>query len=90
MDFEGFFISKFEVHVTKIAPQKAQKLIAWGKLTFDERFVVHRVEVYLTQCIDWWVLESQLPHKNVNLISWLGIVNNRLTILLGSWLSKTN
>ena len=29
--------------MTKLAPHKALKLIASGKLTFDERVVVHRV-----------------------------------------------
>ena len=33
----------FKGYVTKFAPQKARKLISWGKLTFDERDVVHRV-----------------------------------------------
>jgi len=32
-----------EGYVTKSASHKALKLIAWGKLTFDERLVVHRV-----------------------------------------------
>ena len=30
-------------YVTKFAPRKALYLIAWGKLTFDERVVLHRV-----------------------------------------------
>ena len=29
--------------MTKFAPLKALKFITWGKLTFDERVVVHRV-----------------------------------------------
>ena len=33
----------FDGKVTKFAPQKAQKFIACGKLTFDEMVVVHRV-----------------------------------------------
>ena len=33
----------FEGYVIKFAPHKAVKLIGRGKLTFDERFVVHRV-----------------------------------------------
>ena len=35
--------AKFEGYVTKLAPHQALKSIAWCKLTFDERFVVHRV-----------------------------------------------
>ena len=31
-------------HVTKFAPHKAVKLVFGGKLTFDERVVVHRVD----------------------------------------------
>ena len=31
------------VYVTKFAPHEALRLIAGGKLTFDERVVVHRV-----------------------------------------------
>ena len=33
----------FEGYVTKFAPHKILKLIAWGKLTFDKRVVLHRV-----------------------------------------------
>ena len=33
-----------EGNVTKFAPHKALKLIARGKLTFDERAVLHRVD----------------------------------------------
>ena len=54
--------SNFERNVTNFAPHEALKLIAWGRLTFEERVVVHptlrgRVRrppahSYLTQCID--------------------------------------
>jgi hypothetical protein len=30
--------------VTRFAPHKDLKLIAWGKLTFDEKLVLHRVD----------------------------------------------
>ena len=43
--------------------------------------------VYLTECVHAVVLESQPPHKAVNLISQLVIVNNMLIIWWGSWLS---
>jgi len=36
-------VQVFERNVTKFAPYKVLKLIAWGKLTFDERVVLHRV-----------------------------------------------
>jgi hypothetical protein len=36
------------------------------------------------------ILESQLLHKTVNLMFYLAIVNNTLTILWKGWLSKTN
>ena len=36
---------RFERNVTRFAPHEALKLIARGKLTFDERVVVHRVVV---------------------------------------------
>jgi hypothetical protein len=36
---------------------------------------------YLTQCIHQLLLESQSPHKTVNLIFELVIVNKKLTIL---------
>ena len=39
---------------------------------------------YLTECIYYLVLESQPPHKTVNLIFQLVIVKNKLTILWGS------
>ena len=32
--------------MTKFAPDKVVKFIAWCKLTFDERFALHRVEAY--------------------------------------------
>ena len=35
--------SNLQGDVTKFAPHKALKLIAWGQLTFDERVVVRRV-----------------------------------------------
>ena len=41
--------------------------------------------LYITQCINQMVGESQPPHKIVNL---LAIVNSKLTILWGNWLSK--
>ena len=34
---------KLGCYVTKSAPHKAFKLIAWVKLTFDKRVVLHRV-----------------------------------------------
>ena len=43
---------------------------------------------YLTQCIHLSVSESQLPHKTVNFIFWLVIINKKSTILWGSWLLK--
>ena len=45
---------------------------------------VPTLQVYLTQCIHALVSESQHPHKIVNLISQLVIVNNRLTMSLGN------
>jgi len=38
------FVRILERYVTKFAPHTALKLIAEGKLTFDERFVIQRVE----------------------------------------------
>ena len=43
---------------------------------------------YLTECVNQMAWESQLPQKNVNLFFQLVIVNNKLTILWGSWLLK--
>ena len=43
----------------------------------------------LTEFINLMVLESQLPHKTVNSMYLLVIVNNELTILWGSRLRKT-
>jgi len=39
---------------------------------------------YLTECISELTLESQIPHKIVNLMSKSVITNNKLTILWGS------
>ena len=49
-----------------------------------------QVRVYLTQCVDWMVLESQTPHKTVDLLfkSVIHVVSNNLTILWEGWLSK--
>ena len=76
--FRGSFPHKSGVNVTKFAPHKALKLIALGKLTFDERVLLNRVGgqlcglkgcgFHLTQCINEMVLETQLPHKSVNLL----------------------
>ena len=43
-----------------------------------------KLEDCLTQCIHLLVLESQLPHKTVNSIFPLAIVNNKVTIFWGS------
>ena len=47
-------------------------------------------EVYLTKFIHQLVLESHPPHETVNLIFQKVMVNNRVTILWGILLSKTN
>ena len=44
---------------------------------------------YLTACLDSLVSKSQLPHKIVNFISYLVIVNNELAILWGMARSNT-
>ena len=36
-------VQKFKRNVTKFEPYKVLKLIAWGKLTCDQRVVLHRV-----------------------------------------------
>ena len=45
---------------------------------------------YLTDCIYELVLESQLPHKIVNIMFTITNQNTELTVLWGSWLSKMN
>ena len=40
----------------------------------------HRVRAYLTQCIHELVLESQLPHKIVNLLFTIADSSIRLTV----------
>jgi len=44
VEYAGFVGRNFDRHVTKFAPRKALKLIASGKLTFDERVVLHRAD----------------------------------------------
>ena len=44
VEYRGFILPEIRGNVTKFAPQKALKFIARGKLTFDERVVVQRVE----------------------------------------------
>ena len=39
--------------------------------------------IYFTQCVNEMVLELQLPHKTVNFMCLLSIVNNKSTILWG-------
>ena len=46
-------------------------------------------EFHLTQCINLMALESQLPHKIVNLSFQSPNWNNNFTILRGRWPSKT-
>ena len=43
VEFKGFVASNFVGYVTKFTPHKDLKLIASGKLTFDERVVLHCV-----------------------------------------------
>jgi len=45
---------------------------------------------YLAKCVYQSVLESHPPHKIVNILRSISIRNIKLTVLLGSWLSKTN
>jgi hypothetical protein len=45
VESEGFVASNLKGYVTKFAPQKALKSIAWDKLTFDDGFVLHQVDV---------------------------------------------
>ena len=45
---------------------------------------------YLTWCIYYWVLGSQLHHQTVNSIFELVIANNKLTIVWRSWFSETD
>ena len=41
------------------------------------------LQTYLTKCIYYLVLESQLPPNNVNIIFQIVIVHKRLTMLRG-------
>ena len=45
---------------------------------------------YLTRCVHQRALEIQLPHNAVKKIFQVVILNNKLTIVWGSRLSKTN
>ena len=48
--------------MTKFAPHEALKLIAWGKLTFDERAVVHLVGSLLeNEAFEWWEAREVCP-----------------------------
>ena len=47
------------------------------------------LKLYLTQCIDFFFIESQLPHKGVNLLFQLVVVKIELPILEESWQSQT-
>ena len=44
---------------------------------------------HLTEFINEMIIDSQLPHKIVNLLFIITYWNNKLTVLWGSWLSKT-
>ena len=48
VDYAGFVPLDSEGNVTKCAPHEAYKLIAVGKLTFDERIVLHRVGITMS------------------------------------------
>jgi len=46
-EYEGFLWGRIPAcYVTKVAPRKAKKVIAQGKSTFDERFVLHHVACF--------------------------------------------
>ena len=78
MDFKGLFASDIRGLRDQIRTTFGPKLIARGKLSFDERVVLHRVDCshfldddvlsscYLTQRVNSLVLGSHLPHKTVN------------------------
>ena len=57
----------------------ARKPIAHLKVNTPTK-VNNSPQVYLTRCIDSTVIESQLPHKIVDLLFRLVKVNNKLTI----------
>ena len=44
VDLEGFVARISEDYVTKFAPRKAHKSVTPGKLTFDDRVVLHRAD----------------------------------------------
>ena len=50
---------------------------------------VPQPQACLAPCIHQMVWESQLPHKIVNLLFTISLLHNKLTMLWGSWLSKT-
>ena len=48
MEYAGFVGADFGgCYMTKFVPHKDLVLIAWGKLTLDERVVLHRVVIGL-------------------------------------------
>ena len=58
-----------------ISLTKERKAVANARVDIDS------LQVYLTQCIDQMVSESQLPHKIVNLLFTIINQNIKLTIL---------
>ena len=51
---------------TIFSPHKALKMIAWGKLAFDERVVLHRVATY--DSTGTLVFRRMLPYRGTSLI----------------------
>ena len=57
-------VQNFDRNVTKGAPRKALKSIAWGKLTSDERIVLHRVELWDSVNNQHGIIHGILRHEH--------------------------
>ena len=62
------YLQMLGCYVTKSAPHKALKSIAWDKMTFDVRVVLHRVDSRKVRCalgMLFCASESTCPHDEV-------------------------
>ena len=76
-----------KIGLSSYGPKVVSLCQARGRAT-AHRLTELRLHLHLTQCINQMVLESQPPHQSVNLLFTITNSNDKLTIWLGSWLSK--
>ena len=93
---EGAFSADFDPHVppkmsicVPAGGARCQRRSVTGALSVEVGAYWRAPRVHMAQYLYQLVSESQLPLNNVNFILEFVIVNDKLTIVWGSWTSKT-